>query len=277
MPTPETTCLGIYREPIFSPGKIHQDAAILEAALLALGQDHGTAAIQLHAPGALDEPLSPPAVVLTMAQSEEALLRLEAWQQRGIRVVNTVQAVRNCYRKPLIRLLEAANLPIPPSQILPIEKVTAKVRFERGERFWLKRGDVHAVQAEDVVPVASPEELRRALAHFAREGIDEILVQNHVEGEVVKFYGVGQDDFFIAYQSATGEDVTSFLKELAPMARAAAAAVGLEVYGGDAVWTADGRLVLIDLNDWPSFSRCCEPAARSIAGYIARVIAGGEP
>jgi hypothetical protein len=44
--------------------------------------------------------------------------------------------------------------------------------------------------------------------------------------------------------------------------------VGLEVYGGDAVMTERNGPVLIDLNDWPSFSRCCHSAAISIASYV---------
>ncbi len=37
------------------------------------------------------------------------------------------------------------------------------------------------------------------------------------------------------------------------------------VYGGDMVVRADGSFAIIDFNDWPSFSRCREEAARAIA------------
>jgi hypothetical protein len=50
--------------------------------------------------------------------------------------------------------------------------------------------------------------------------------------------------------------------------RAAASALGLEVYGGDAIASAGGRLVLIDLNAWPSFALYRDEAAPVIASYL---------
>ena len=49
---------------------------------------------------------------------------------------------------------------------------------------------------------------------------------------------------------------------------ALAAAVGLQIYGGDMIVTNDGSLYMIDFNDWPSFSRCREEAAEAIARLI---------
>ena len=56
---------------------------------------------------------------------------------------------------------------------------------------------------------------------------------------------------------------------LGRLARAAAAALGLEVYGGDAIATADGQLVLLDLNAWPSFALYRDEAAAAIGSYLA--------
>ena len=39
----------------------------------------------------------------------------------------------------------------------------------------------------------------------------------------------------------------------------------LKIYGGDAIIGPDDIARLIDLNDWPSFSRCREEAAKAIA------------
>jgi len=44
--------------------------------------------------------------------------------------------------------------------------------------------------------------------------------------------------------------------------------VKIDVYGGDAIIDAEGRISIIDFNDWPSFSRCREEAADAIAKYI---------
>jgi hypothetical protein len=46
--------------------------------------------------------------------------------------------------------------------------------------------------------------------------------------------------------------------------------VGLEVYGGDCVVGPDGSVLLIDLNDWPSYAYFRAQAAAAIADYVAR-------
>jgi hypothetical protein len=44
--------------------------------------------------------------------------------------------------------------------------------------------------------------------------------------------------------------------------------VSLDIYGGDAIIDKDGRIYIIDFNDWPSFSRCREDAAKAIAKLL---------
>jgi hypothetical protein len=51
--------------------------------------------------------------------------------------------------------------------------------------------------------------------------------------------------------------------------RRAAAALGLEIYGGDCIVTRAGEIVLIDLNAWPSFALFREEAASAIAAYLS--------
>jgi hypothetical protein len=43
-----------------------------------------------------------------------------------------------------------------------------------------------------------------------------------------------------------------------------ATAIGVIVYGGDAIVRSDGSFVIIDFNDWPTFSPCREEAAKAI-------------
>ena len=64
-------------------------------------------------------------------------------------------------------------------------------------------------------------------------------------------------------------------RQLARLARRAAGALGLEIYGGDAIATADGGLVLLDLNAWPSFALYRDEAAPAIAAYLALRFDGG--
>jgi glutathione synthase/RimK-type ligase-like ATP-grasp enzyme len=124
------------------------------------------------------------------------------------------------------------------------------------------------MQEGDVVLVQSREDLEPALRHFQQHGIEDALLQEHIEGEVIKFYGVCRKSYFKAFWAVTGEEATTQVGPLQGLAEEAARAVGIEVYGGDAVLTPEGELFLIDLNDWPSFSRCCGEAAVNIASYV---------
>ena len=266
------TLLGVYREQIFSPEKVREDSTILDATLLELSrQGYNTYALKAEE---LEAQHIMPGWVLSMAQSHRTLNILESWHKRGIRIINSVSSVRNCYRKPLIHLLAKSGIPLPPSKILPLEKVEESISFDSSARYWLKRGDVHAIQSNDVAEVASRENLISALNHFRNNRIEEIIIQEHVEGQVVKFYGVSHDEYFSAFVASSGEEITSRMKKLCPIIQQSAKAVGLEIYGGDAILTQNGKVVLIDLNDWPSFSPCCQPAAKSIARYIMRICEG---
>ncbi|MBF0510369.1 MAG: hypothetical protein HQK57_15775 [Deltaproteobacteria bacterium] len=259
--------LGIYREQIFSPGKIKDDEAILDATLAELSnQGCRIAAIKAED---LASDIVPPNLVLSMAQSDRSLKIMETWESSGIRVVNTSVSIRNCYRKPLIHLLQKAGLPLPAGRLVPLAELLAQGMDVAGH-YWLKRGDVHAIGPGDVAAVTTKEELDVALEHFRDQGVIDILVQDHVPGRVIKFYGAGQGHFFCAFPADRAEPLPVWPNLLSDLAARAAAAVGLEVYGGDAVLTSQGEVVLIDLNDWPSFSRCCLDAAGGIARYLIR-------
>lgn len=256
--------LGVYRESCFSPGMVREDAAILDAAVAELGAN---GEIRTISPENLSDLPRRPAVVLNMARSGQALEILEAWETQGTRVFNSSAAVRNCYRKNLMACLGTAGIPFPPSFFSPLKDLPSRLILRGGARYWLKRGDVHTMQPADVVAIESAEQMVQAMAHFQRHGVEELLVQEHAAGEVIKFYGVGMGEFFCAFSSA-GKDISDELKDLPVLARHAAAAAGLAIYGGDAVLTPEGRTLLVDLNDWPSFSRCRPAAAKSMSQYI---------
>ncbi len=261
--------LGVFREKVFSPGKIADDAAILDMTLRELrGMGHEFAAVEAEK---LKDAVIDASCILTMAQSIQALEILNEQQKRGAFIINSVSSVRDCYRKPLFRVLKKAGLPLPWSEILTTNDVETALSFEGGVSYWLKRGDVHAIEPGDVVRVRSSAELTGAVAHFKERRIDSILVQEHVEGDVIKFYGAGRGSFFSAFR-ANGEEVTSGTQELRRIARRAARVVGLDVYGGDAIVMPGGEIRLIDVNDWPSFSRCAHKAAIGIAGHIAGML-----
>jgi glutathione synthase/RimK-type ligase-like ATP-grasp enzyme len=103
------------------------------------------------------------------------------------------------------------------------------------------------------------------------------VLQPHVEGDLIKFYGIGAGGgphreppwfrwFYHKDQKVAGHPLDP--RRLGRLARAAADALGLEVYGGDAIATAGGDLVLLDLNAWPSFALYRDEASAAIADYL---------
>jgi hypothetical protein len=143
---------------------------------------------------------------------------------------------------------------------------------------WIKRYDFHATQSDDVMYVASETGFREALARFAERGIPFVVAQEHVEGDLIKFYGVGRagadapDSNWFEWFYHRDKGMTGYpfkIERLRDVARSAAAALGVEVFGGDAIIRRDGEPVIIDLNAWPSYAKFRDKAAQAIAGYLA--------
>lgn len=252
------TIVGIFREAEFSPGRVADDAAILErtgGALRSRGFD-----VRLGGPElALADDV---AGVLAMCQSASALAVLDTVATR-VPVMNGPAAIRRCFRTETVALLGAAGVPFPRTYIVP----TTVPPPDDATPCWVKRGDVHAMQADDVTFAGDAATLRTTLAAFAARGVARAALQAHVAGPVLKFYGVADGRFFRCY--VDGDQAPAPIAALWDAARAGAAALGLDVFGGDLVVPADGVPVVIDVNDWPSFARCRDEAAAAIAGYVA--------
>ncbi len=261
--------VGVWREPEYSPGRAQDDAAILERtrdALAARGMTLTLGGIEL-----LEQ--SRPTAVLAMCQSERALRALDR-AAADVPVVNHPDAIRACHRHETVRRLAGTPVPFPATRLVPTRPSDAG---DGGlAPCWVKRGDVHAMTADDVVFAATPAAVAAALDDFAARDITRAALQTHVEGVVVKFYGVADGRFFRCYTQ--GAEIPAPLPVLWDAARAGAAALGLDVFGGDLVVTPDGRPMIIDLNDWPSFARCRDEAADAIAAYVVeRLLSATSP
>lgn len=265
--------LGIYRETEFSPGKVADDQAILDAVLAQLKRG----GFEVSAVGAAQFADAPPGgadLVLAMCQGERALGRLVAFERQGALAINSALAIRNCYRDLLCAGLHHAGVPVPAGALVrtdarPPDLMPLGV-LDPDAPMYVKRGDLHALASDDVRRVESRGALRAALAAFARRGVALTYVQQAVEGKVVKFYGVSGGEYFAAL-AEEGEIPERARLALAQSAAAGATALGLEAWGGDAV--VDGeRVTIIDFNDWPSFGRVREAAARAIARRCLRLL-----
>ena len=261
--------LGIYREAEFSPGKVEHDAAILDAVLAELKR-HGVEISVMSAARFVDDAQAGADLVLAMCQGERALGRLVALEQQGAIAVNSALAIRNCYRDLLCAGLVHAGVPVPTGALVRTGSrppdLTPLGVLDLDAPMFVKRGDLHALAPDDVQRVESRGALRSALSGMAERGVSIAYVQQAVEGRVVKFYGVSGGEYFAALDEDGGaKSIPDQLRlELARSAAAAATTLGLETWGGDAVIDGE-RFMMIDFNDWPSFSRVREAAARAIA------------
>jgi glutathione synthase/RimK-type ligase-like ATP-grasp enzyme len=257
--------LGVYREAEFSPGKVEADAAILDAVL-----DHfrarGDEVVALDAANFVQAAPDRFDLVLAMCQSERALGRLAALEQTGSLVINSPLAIRSCYRDRLGAALEGTRVPTPVGLLVTTYAMIEPqsiAPFDFAAGVFVKRGDLHALTADDVVKVERPDRLRSELARFAARGITSAYLQQAVDGTVVKFYGVSGGGYFAAVSDG-GTLAASLENALADAANIAAAALGLEIWGGDAI-VNDRGFTIVDFNDWPSFSRVRAQAAQAIA------------
>ena len=264
--------LGIYREQRFSPG-VHAagDAEILELTQAAL--ERAGYRTTLIPPEHL-RTMSPPApVVFSMCQSLEALDVLQEWEHHGVLVLNTPTAVRACYRRALVTALSQTALPFPYSVVVPLDaapsvETVCPALPESAAGWWVKRGDVHAMQADDVVFVGHASDVPAQLVRLRQRGIRHAIVQEHIVGKEYKFYAVRGHGVVHAFAPHAAHCPPIDHARLNTLARQAGEVLGLDVYGGDCLLTPEGVLCLIDINDWPSFRGCRPVAAAHIAQHI---------
>jgi glutathione synthase/RimK-type ligase-like ATP-grasp enzyme len=264
------TCWGIYREAAHSPGRVEDDRAILESVAAAL-EARGFNVELIAADAQFDTHF---ANIFAMCERGAVLDRLKNAEKTGSIVVNSADAIRNTYRHRMIELLAQHHVAAPASHI-----VASDASNPRGVNgMWVKRYDFHATEARDVMYAASAEGWQEALHGFAKRGIPFVVAQEHVPGDLVKFYGVGNTTAAIDsnwfewfYHRDKGMLGHSFeLSSLRRAAFAAAAALGLEIFGGDAIIQPDGGPVIVDINAWPSYARYRDHAAQVIADHLTQ-------
>ena len=208
-----------------------------------------------------------------MCQSLEALAVLQEWEKQGVLVLNTPAAVRACYRLALVTALSQTTLPFPRSVIIPLDETEPTAALcpalpESTAGWWVKRGDVHAMQSDDVLFVRHAADLPAQLARLRQRGISHAIVQEHIAGQEWKFYAVRGHGVLHAFAPHDAHCPPIDYARLNTLAQQASEVLGLDIYGGDCLMTSDGTLYLIDINDWPSFRGCRPVAATHIAQHI---------
>lgn len=268
-------CWGVYRELAHSPGRETDDAEILRAAgseLSALGFE-----VSFKSPDELPEAPefeAVPPFLFVMCERIPIVERLAAWERRGARIVNRPEGIRNTDRARTIALFEKHGVPFPGSVL--VETAGGPAAFPGP--CWTKRGDVHATQEGDVAYADDPGALAANLERLSGRGIARAVVQEHVPGDLIKFYGVaglgdegGEPSWFQwFYHRDQKLSNHAFDRDaLAAATAKAASALSLDVFGGDAIVSENGAISVIDLNAWPSFALFRSVAASHIAALLA--------
>lgn len=277
--------LGVHRNRKFSPNHIGNDDAIfsLVAQNLEKMQCHVTICCE-------DEFLQKEEIqeeyIFTMARQKEVVKKLQQLENEGKKIVNSGFGIENCFRINMTNGLIENGIPYPKSFIVPTTYAQNEV-FDQlpGKGFWIKRGDFHAIHKEDVTFAASIKEAKEILREYTFRDIHDAVISQHLVGDLVKFYAVRDTDFFFwfypydnnhhkytGYEAINGQSLYHKfdINELQKVANASAEALGVHIYGGDAIVSKDGSFHIIDLNDWPSFAPCREEAASFIAQSIVQ-------
>lgn len=263
----------VYRDKRFSPNSVEKDKAILDA----VGHELQQSGIQVRyvAECEITGPLDADGF-LSMGRLDSTLSFLQQKEREGMLVVNGSQGVRDNTRVAFDQVLRKHKLPAAP--LVEVGKVAA----DSGKSFWLKcdepscNGKTPVVYADDVV------ELVGKLAAIQQQGRRQVVVTEHVDGSLLKFYGVQGTEFFryfypeddetCAGETASGSGGThhSVLDEglLRQQADTLSRLMDVKIYGGDCIVRKDGSYAFIDFNDWPSFSRCRLEAAKAIVSLV---------
>ncbi len=276
-------CCGVFREAEHSPGRETDDAAILKATGRRLEEREGFL-VGYRTPAELaGRERVLPDLAFAMCEGPAALESLGRWESRGVCVVNSARAVANTHRERMIPLLARGRVPMPETLLLDFADPLPS--GENAHRIfsacWIKQATEHKTREGDVVFATDASSIRDALERLQDRGFPRAVAQRHVEGDLVKFYGVTADAapedgaavaswfqwFYPREHPVAGHAFDA--RVLYEIACRAAAALGLEVWGGDAIVNPDGQMFVIDVNAWPSFALFREEAADHIAANLA--------
>lgn len=276
---------GIMRAGAYSPNHIGNDAAIFNAVAEQLrkrGCEVNIYNEEQFIAGEVNE-----RIILNMCREQKSIHLLQKKEDEGCLVINSGYGIENCTRERMTRILLGSNIPYPESLIVNTNEVVREKLAENGfNRAWIKRGDFHAMHKEDVSYVRHAEEAQEVLQEYFLRGISRAVINKHLDGDLIKFYGVRDTTYFFWFypfdegHSKYGHEAINgksrgipFDKEkLREICRNAADVLDVRIYGGDCIISPEGEIRIIDFNDWPSFAPCRNEAAPYIAKCVLAAI-----
>lgn len=273
------------RAGAYSPNHIGNDAAIFNAAadqLRKRGCEVSVYSEEQFRNSDIEED-----IVLNMCREQDSIRKLISLEDKGKLVINSGYGIENCTRERMTRMLVGNGIPYPESIIVNTnEDVRPELERAAFGACWIKRGDFHAMHKEDVSYCRHIEEAQEVLHEYFYRGIGRAVINRHLVGDLVKFYGVSGQPFFhwfypfdeghskYGYEAVNGRSsgFTFDVEDLKSMCQRAADIMEVKIYGGDCIVSEDGTIRIIDFNDWPSFAPCRAEAAPAIAKCVLKAI-----
>lgn len=276
------TIAGIRRGNQFSPNHIGNDAAIFSLTANHL-RDAGFKVNEYIESDLLVKNIQE-SFIFNMVRDWRSIRSIQKMEDAGKSVVNSGYGIENCTREKMTRLLMDNNIAHPESLILSTDEDPHEA-LEKANFYncWIKRGDFHAIHREDVTYVRNPEEAHSILKEYAIRGIPSAVINEHLVGDLVKFYGITGTNFFYWFYpsnlhhskfgweqiNGTAKGIKFDVNTLQDLCNQAAEVLNIHIYGGDCIVSEDGQMRLIDFNDWPSFAPCRDEASIHIAKRIS--------
>ena len=244
----EIKIAGVMREGAYSPNHIGNDANIFNATAEQLRRRGYV--VNIYSEEQFRKGIMGEPVILNMCRAASSIGMLQKYEDEGKLVVNSGYGIENCTRERM------------------------------------KRGGFHAMHKEDVSYCRHPQEAQDVLQEYFYRGINRAVINRHLEGDLVKFYGIAGTRFFYhfypfyGHNEKFGLDAVNGMPHMVPydadalhaMCEKAADLLDVVMYGGDCIISSDGSFSIIDFNDWPSFAPCRKEASVQIArAVISRI------
>lgn len=224
-----------------------------------------------------------PHLTFNMGQGDNVLNTINELQKKGVTVVNSTKAIKNCFRIDLYNNLKKRNIQIPSFYLCEtIDDVEAIPEIEWTDGMWFKRGDFHAVNDNDVKYFKNHEQFIEFTNVFTEKTKISFILQKHTRGHLFKFYGVQNSFLSFRYLGKSGFDRYNLVNDnekkldeklktvIEKLVHEIAVDLHLDVFGGDFILTENNEIYLIDFNDWPSFRTCNQEAAKYISSYALK-------
>lgn len=281
----EITIAGIMRAGAYSPNHIGNDAAIFNA--VAENLRKRGCIVNIYSEDQFIAGNVTENIIVNMCREQKSIALLQKMEDEGRLVINSGYGIENCTRERMTRILIGSNIPYPESLMVNTNEGVKDALEKAGfTQCWIKRGDFHAMHKEDVSFVRHPQEAQELLQEYFLRGINRAVINKHLEGDLVKFYGVQGSPFFFwfypfdlghskyGHEAINGKSqgIKFDLEKMKQICQSASEVLDVKVYGGDCIVSPEGDIRIIDFNDWPSFAPCRDEAAPHIAKCILNTI-----